>query len=385
MTAEDPFLELRQVQALLLDIVRNHAVEDHDRQYHSELSPLGWHLGHCVNTETYWIQEALLGKTTISDAEKALYIPELSVKAERSAALPGQEALCDWALEMQSKNLESLRDAMAEEHDSVLMKDNYLLFFLGQHYAQHIETAHYVLVQRQLQTSSAEQDFPVLQAAPLAENYIDIAAAQQRLGEINPLRHYDNECGEFFVELDAFSIAERPLSNAEFLAFMEDGGYGNNDYWSQKGRAWRDAEQITHPQHWSVNGDGHWYGHASPGVCALEAHEAVGGISYFEAEALANWAKADLPHEYQWEAAKRAGLLKGIGEVWEWCENSFHPYAGFKAFPYDGYSLPWFDDAHFVLRGHSRHTLPNIRRDSFRNFYQADKRHFPAGVRLART
>ncbi len=384
MTAEDPFLELRQVQALLLDIVRNHAVEDHDRQYHPELSPLGWHLGHCVNTETYWIQEALLGKATIPEAEKALYIPELTVKAERSAALPAHQELCEWALDMQSKNLDSLHEAMTANIESPLMTDNYLLFFLGQHYAQHIETAHYVLAQRQLQSTSAAEDFSVLQAVPLLENYVDIAGAEHRLGELNPLRHYDNECSDFLVKLDAFAIGERPMSNAEFLGFMEDGGYENTDYWSEEGRAWLDAEEITHPQHWRVNEEGKWYGNGVSGACALAPNDAVSGISYFEAEALASWAQASLPHEYQWEAAKRAGVIKAYGEVWEWCENSFHPYSGFKAFPYDGYSLPWFDDSHFVLRGHSVYSLPNIRRDSFRNFYQADKRHFPAGLRLAR-
>ncbi|NKB37834.1 MAG: SUMF1/EgtB/PvdO family nonheme iron enzyme [Gammaproteobacteria bacterium] len=382
MTAEDPFLELRQVQALLLDIVRNHAAEDYDRQYHSELSPLGWHLGHYVYTETYWIQEALLGKTIIPDNEKALYIPELSVKADRSAALPGHQELCEWALDTQSKNLDSLNNALSETNDSILMKDNYLLFFLGQHYAQHIETAHYVLAQRQLQTASSTGVFSALKPVPAEDKYVDIAAAEHRLGEANPLRHYDNECGDFLVELDAFAIAQRPLSNAEFLGFMEDGGYDNRNYWSKEAWAWRERHQINHPQHWRLDKEGNWYGNGSSSACALEANAAVSGISYFEAEAVARWAGASLPHEYQWEAAKRTGGLKSSGEVWEWCSNSFHPYTGFRAFPYDGYSLPWFDDSHYVLRGHSVHSLPNIRRDSFRNFYQPDKRHFPAGLRL---
>jgi len=113
----------------------------------------------------------------------------------------------------------------------------------------------------------------------------------------------------------------------------------------------------------------------------------VWGINYHEAQAFANWAslhhgQTRLPHEYEWEAAKQSDCLKITGQVWEWCQNSFHPYVNFRAFPYDGYSMPYFDASHFVMKGASRYTENVIQRNSFRNYYQADKRHQFAGCRL---
>jgi iron(II)-dependent oxidoreductase len=75
--------------------------------------------------------------------------------------------------------------------------------------------------------------------------------------------------------------------------------------------------------------------------------------------------------------------MEDSGHVWEWCANTFFPYPGFKPFPYDEYSLPWFDGQHYSLRGGSRHTRRDLRRCSFRNFYTPEKRHVFAGVRLA--
>jgi len=99
-----------------------------------------------------------------------------------------------------------------------------------------------------------------------------------------------------------------------------------------------------------------------------------------------------LPSEQEWEYAATFGAIARESaqkegnplneKVWEWCANLFYPYPGFKAFPYDGYSAPWFG-THYVLRGGSRYTAACIQRPTFRNFYTADKRHIFAGLRLA--
>jgi iron(II)-dependent oxidoreductase len=128
------------------------------------------------------------------------------------------------------------------------------------------------------------------------------------------------------------------------------------------------------------------------GAYDLPGDAAVSGISYYEAQAYVQWLKqtrpdsfADvrLPHEYEWEIARRLQLLEDCGQAWEWCSNTFHPYPGFQAFPYDRYSKAWFDGNHFTLRGGSLQTRPAIKRPAFRNFYNADKRHIFAGLRLA--
>lgn len=382
MKAADSLIQLQTLQTTLFTLLENCAVEDVAQQFHPDLSPLGWHLGHCVLTETYWLREVVMGQKIISDEHKQLYIPELSVKSKRSAFQPAQAELCQWAEATQKQNIDYLLELENEATSSPLMKDNYLLFFLGQHYAQHIETTTYVLTQRNLQQDQTFQVNSALVAEPLRQNFVEVAQAKHTLGAQNPLSHYDNECAEIILELDSFAIAIEPVSNAGFLNFIQTDGYQRREFWSDEGWQWRKEHSVKQPQHWRVDDKEKFYGTDKMGAYELNGDQAVSGLSYYEAQALAKFAGAALPHEYQWEAAKKLDLLSNCGQVWEWCSNSLHPYLGFKAFPYDGYSLPWFDDNHFTLRGHSNYTSPLIKRDSFRNFYEADKRHFPAGVRL---
>lgn len=374
--------ELRQHQQLLLQLLSAVPGEDINRQFHQELSPLGWHLGHCVYTESYWIREVVLGQPALDEELSQLYIPELSEKNLRGTALPETDQLYDWARQCQAENLELLDGAMRQGSDNKLMQDNYLPFFLCQHYAQHIETASYVIAQCRLQKHAGIEVQNPLEASSLACSFSELSGGYFQIGRADPLRHYDNECGEFEIELDDFAIAERPVSNAEFLGFIENGGYEREELWQDNSWAWRCEQDISLPQHWRRDQDGQVYGNDAEGPYELRASAPVAGISLLEAQAFASWADASLPHEYQWEVAKKAGQINDTGEVWEWCNNPLHPYPGFAAFPYDGYSLPWFDDRHFSLRGHSSYTLPVVQRDSFRNFYQVDKRHFPAGLRL---
>ncbi len=383
MMFADPLSTLRQHQRGLLETVRCCPADDISRQFHPDLSPLGWHLGHCVFTESYWLREVVIGLEKISDEQKGLYIPELSVKALRGAALPPHEQLCAWAAQTQEQNLAYFAELLAARSTAPLMQDSYLLFFLCQHYAQHIETAKYVLTQRHLKTEAAFKVSVPLTAAALRQDYHALPSGTYRIGAGDRLRHYDNECPGFCVELPAYQIGKTAISNAEFLGFMTAGGYRTAKYWSEAAWQWCRDNNITRPQHWRRDQAGHYYGTDAQGPFALEADKPVSGLSLHEANAVATWARARLPHEYEWESAKKTGLLEDSAQVWEWCHNPFHPYPGFAAFPYEGYSLPWFDQLHFSLRGGSPCTLPIIQRASFRNFYQPDKRHFPAGLRLA--
>lgn len=374
--------ELGEQRTLLLDNVRRVPGADASRQYHPDLSPLGWHLGHCLFTELYWVREVLLGDASQSAGLKAVYVPELCPKPERAAALPEPRTLFAWAEEMRDEHEDLLPQLLEADRGERLLQDGFLLPFLSQHYAQHYETTMYVLAQRTGGTAASGPPLPSPSPRPPSGEAVTVAGGRHDIGAEGRHRPYDNESPAFTTVLATFHIARRPVSNGEFLGFIEAGGYDNRDLWSSMGWRWRRQREITLPDHWRRDGGGMIYGVDEDGPHALEADAPVYGVSHFEARAFARWAGARLPHEYEWEAAKKNGALTQDGRVWEWCDNPLHPYDGFEAFPYAGYSVPYFDDRHYVLRGGSEYTRPCIRRPSFRNYYEPDKRHIRAGLRL---
>lgn len=363
------------------DIVSQLPAEDIRIQYHEDLSPLGWHLGHCAFIETYWLREIVLGDNATTATLHGVYFPDLCEKAARPELVLGRDQLLEWTGAVHNENLALLADPPAHIRQHRLMRADYLLDFLIQHYAQHLETMHYVLAQRQLLLnrlwipSRALISANPLRAAPR------LPTQPVMIGCDTPCA-YDNEQPRHVFRRRGGHIAEYPVTNAEYLAFMESGGYRRRKLWSLDGWAWLGNTRVDCPALWR-RAEYSWYELSASGPRDLKPDAAVRGVCFYEAEAFSRWAGAKLPHEFEWEAAARAGLLRGVGQVWEWCANRFHPYPGFRPFPYEGYSTPWFDDRHGVLRGASEHTLPPVRRTSFRNFYTLDKRHICAGLRLA--
>jgi ergothioneine biosynthesis protein EgtB len=374
---------LGQSQALLLALVEDTDETTYRRQYHPDLSPLGWHLGHCVYNECFWLHEKVRGDSSVTAPIEDFYTPPRTPKAERGARLPARTDLLVWAQEIQAFNLHYLHNLRPEWRAHPLLKDDYLLHFLLQHNSQHYETMLMILTQKSLAEYNPDALAPQqpLQAAPLHRDSIDIPAGHYRIGGERPTA-CDNELPRQQAELGPFAIARQPVSNAEYLAFMESGGYRDDSLWSAEGDAWLHSSQASHPDHWRQTAAGGWHAVGVHGAYDLAPGEPVSGINHYEASAFARWAEAQLPHEYQWEAACRIGALEHTGRAWEWCRNTFQPYDGFTPFPYNEYSQPWFDERHYSLKGGSLYTRPAVKRVSFRNFFEADKRHVFAGLRL---
>ncbi len=374
--------ELQMAQTLVLALAEDVDENVYRAQYHPDLSPLGWHLGHCVFTECLWLHEKIRGDDSVTAPIADFYIPPRTPKTERGRLLPQQNAMLTWAHELQEFNLHFLSALRPEWREHELFNDHYILHFLIQHYSQHYETMLMLLTQKAL----AETTLNGLQPSPMqakspSQKCIEIPAGHYRIGGNSPTA-YDNEVPPQHAELGEFVISINPVSNAEFLGFIEDKGYQREELWEADGWAWRRQHDISAPDHWRQTVNGTWYGVSMRGCYELAPDEPVSGISRHEAGAFANWAGGRLPHEYQWEAACRSGVLEQTGRAWEWCENTFHPYDGFKAFPYPEYSQPWFDKNHYSLRGGCLHTRRVIKRPSFRNFFEPDKRHIFAGMRL---
>ncbi|OFZ90225.1 MAG: hypothetical protein A2W21_14745 [Betaproteobacteria bacterium RBG_16_66_20] len=170
---------------------------------------------------------------------------------------------------------------------------------------------------------------------------------------------FDNEKWAHAVALAVFRIARSPVTNAEYLAFVEQGGAAPR-YWKKRDGAWLERRF----ERW----------------LALEPGDPVRHVSWNEAQAYCLWAKRRLPTEAEWECAARAASIPPAAGVWEWTESSFGPYPGFVVDPYKEYSAPWFG-THRVLRGGSFATPARLLRPTFRNFYTPDRADIFAGFR----
>ncbi|HEY5703570.1 MAG TPA: SUMF1/EgtB/PvdO family nonheme iron enzyme [Gammaproteobacteria bacterium] len=372
---------LREKQQQMISLLES-MDDTFDQQPHPDLSPPGWHLGHCVFTENYWIREQLL-KQEASETELVnLYNPQFSEKTKRGKQIPSLDKLLAWVFQSQHANLELLKTLDGRALDRSLNRDNYLLHFLIQHYAQHYETLQLAGLQ---QVSLQEFHYTStnhLQSQTLTPLTMKLPAGTCKIGADLPWRPYDNEYPAHRVTLAEASVSRLPVSNSQYLAFMETGGYRNSCWWDERGWQWRQSRNPQAPEYWRQDESGHWYVITRQGPAELEPESPVHGINWYEARAFARWAGGRLPHEHEWECACRLGLLENTGEVWEWCDNAFFPYPGFRPYPYDGYSLPYFDGEHYVLKGGSRLTQAEIKRPSFRNYYEAEKRFLYAGLRL---
>lgn len=372
------------IQARLRETLAALAPAEVRTPYHRRLSPLGWHLGHTVTVEAYWVREVVGGAPLPADV-KRFYFPETSPKAARARRLPDQTELLDFASTWQAQTLRALTDALQGGLVHALLQNDYLAHFLVQHHAQHLETMQQILRQRLLARARAlpadravrlEPSTPRPPETRFADGVVHVGCAGRAP------HAFDNELPRHTRALAAFRIARRCVSNAEYLGFVQARGYDDASYWSQAGDDWRRRLRVRSPTAWRGVG-GAWVEVGADGARALDAQAPVNGLSYYEAEAFARYAGARLPGEAEWEHAAAQDALDDAYAVWQWCRDSLKPYPGFRAFPYDGYSMPWFDGRHHVLRGGSPHTHPCLKRPSFRNFYTADTRHVFAGVRLA--
>ena len=216
---------------------------------------------------------------------------------------------------------------------------------------------------------------------------------------------FDCEGPRHEVLLQPFALADRTVTNGEWMQFMNDGGYAEPRHWLSDGWAWVQAEGIAAPLYWQQDNDGHWLSFGLDGLRAVDPAAPVTHISLYEADAYASWAGARLPTEAEWEVvAESRDAIEGnqldapgavrpmssqasalFGNVWQWTGSAYRPYPGFRAAEgavgeYNGK----FMSGQFVLRGGSCATPRGHVRASYRNFFYPQQRWQFTGLRLAK-
>jgi ergothioneine biosynthesis protein EgtB len=228
------------------------------------------------------------------------------------------------------------------------------------------------------------------EAAPATPSWIEVAGGLVEIGHPGGSSgpgpspgtfHFDNEAPRHRIWLEPFAIANRLVSNAEFAAFIADGGYSRPELWMSEGWAVVQQRGWQAPRYWR----GDWE-FTLAGRRQRQPEAPVRHLSWFEADAYARWAGARLPSEAEWElAAAGGGLPQAYGCLWQWTGSPYRPYPGFApAAGAVGEYNGKFMTSQFVLRGSCFLTPAGHARLTYRNFYPPVSRWMASGVRLAR-
>lgn len=217
--------------------------------------------------------------------------------------------------------------------------------------------------------------------AAAESRYVKLDAGIYEIGYEGSGFCFDNEKGRHKVYLNDFEIASNLVTNKEYIAFMEAGGYTNFQYWHAEGWDWVKQHQAQAPLYWHLM-DGQWMNYSLAGLMEIDLEDAVCHVNFYEASAFAAWKGMRLPTEAEWEVASEH--LRW-GQRWEWTNSSYLPYPGFKkeagaVGEYNGK----FMVNQMVLRGASIATPKDHSRRTYRNFFQTALQWQFTGIRLAR-
>lgn len=216
------------------------------------------------------------------------------------------------------------------------------------------------------------------------DEWVTLTEGIHTIGHATETFHFDNEKPAHRALVGPVRLARNLVTNREWLALMEAGGYTTPTLWLMDGFAAATNEEWQAPGHWRKI-DGTWKIMTLGGLQDIDLAAPVAHVSYYEADAFARWSGRHLPTEMEWEVAARAGHLNdAFGIVWQWTRSSYSPYPGYRAIEgalgeYNGK----FMVNQLVLRGSSLATPRDHSRITYRNFFYPHHRWQFTGLRLA--
>jgi iron(II)-dependent oxidoreductase len=379
---------LDNLHQMMVQVVESLSDGELRRCPHPALYPPGWYLGRAVYLETYWLRERLAGDDDLTRRVRHIFARGACTPETAASLLPPRDHLLNWALEIQDEHLTRLANPSLLPRTR--MDSDWLASWLLQ--AQSLVYEDLLLAVGAARLAAPAAGFRVdhaLTPRPPRDDSVAVPQGHYRIGAREGVA-FDNELPVQAVELHAFRITARPVTNAEYLAFVSSGGYSHDAWWSADGAAWRDRMAAAQPFAWRADAAGNWYGVGLNGAYELAPEEPVSGVSHFEAQAFIAWAGmqceglrgAVLPHEYQWEIAVRTQAVADLGRVREWCANRFAPYDQYRQPDDVELATAEFDDSHFSLRGATLHTPAYLRRPSLRRYGLPGDNYRLAGFRL---
>ncbi|MBX3288164.1 MAG: ergothioneine biosynthesis protein EgtB [Acidobacteria bacterium] len=381
-------------------------VEDYIPQPTVDVSPAKWNIAH-----TTWFFEEMILKRSSPDYRvfdenfSFLFNSYYNTVGERTArdqrgdlSRPTVKQVFEYRRYVDEKMLELLSEpgAIATGFLDPSMEKNPIaaapgsdLVILGlNHEQQHQELfltdLKYMLAQNPLfpayRENYAPEELSVTHASKDSE-FITVEEGVYEIGHTGEGFCFDNELARHNVYLNEYAISDSPVTNGEFLDFINDGGYRDHRLWHSEGWDWVNREKIAAPLYWHDR-DGEWHHFTLGGLRKLPPDASVCHISFYEAAAFAEWGGKRLPTEFEWEAAN-AKFEWGLR--WEWTNSAYLPYPGFKkpegaVGEYNGK----FMINQMVLRGASVATPPGHSRPTYRNFFHPHLRWQFTGIRLAR-
>lgn len=378
------FGEVRSRSVLLVEDLSD---ADATAQSMPDASPAKWHLAHSSwFFETFLLRDHVADYRLFDEAYPYLFNSYYEAEGARHArperGLLTRPSLAE-IMAYRSHADEAMANAMAGFSEELLD-----LVELGLHHEQqHQElllTDILHLFSRNPLKPAYSDKMPAHAVESGALQWIEGRTGVHQIGHGGADFAFDCEGPRHDVLLHPHAIADRPVTNGEWLAFIEDGGYRESRHWLSDGWAWVQREQIDAPLYWNRSPDRGWTEFGLAGDLPLDPAAPVKHVSLYEADAYASWAGARLPTEAEWEVAANDGL-PGTGSVWEWTSSAYLPYPGFK--PADGAVGEYngkFMSGQSVLKGGSIATPPGHIRSSYRNFFYPHQRWQYCGLRLAR-